>query len=88
MKKDNNKDNNLKDNNKDNNHIQRIDSNDIHINDMQSSMEMNVNNANVRKPGKKLINHKNKDSSFYNMHNVDNSNDYENSDKKVNKSQD
>lgn len=55
---------------------------------MQSSMEMNVNNANVRKPGKKLINHKNKDSSFYNIHNVDNSNDYENSDKKVNKSQD
>lgn len=31
---------------------------------MYSSVEMNVNNANVRKPGKKLIDHKNKVSSF------------------------
>jgi len=74
--------NNLK---RDSNDISKSDSNDINNkDDVHSSMEMNVNNAVVRKPGKKLINHKNKDSSFQNMHNLDENNEL--SDRKVNKS--
>jgi len=36
----------------------------IETEDINNGLDMNVNLANVRKPGKKLIDHKNKQSSF------------------------